>query len=112
MSGSSSTTRRRGLLESGLAIADAFHERAFQVALAVAAAKRLWAAAKAQLRPVEEGDGRAGAVHPRDHVRSQEERAAFVRQPRKRRFDRHARRWVEPAHRLVEHVKIALEDEA
>src|SRR5207247_3315266 len=112
ISASSSTTSSPGLASGagcGLLVTDASHEGALQVGLAVARAQGLRRAAEAQPRALEHRDRGAQFVDVGEHVRSEEQGAALRAQALQHRFHRHPCGRVKAAHRLIEHVELALE---
>src|SRR5260221_4030040 len=111
MSASSSTTRSPGRAGVSGLVTDAFHEGALEAVLAVTRAKRLRRAAKPQPRALEHRDRRAQLVDLSQYMGSEEQRAALRAQALQHRFHRYPRRRVKAAHRLVEHVELALQHE-
>src|SRR5205814_6567675 len=101
-SASSSTTRSHGRAGVSAGVTNAFHEGAFQAFFAIARAKRLRRAAKAQPRMVEHRDRRAQLVDVGQYMGSEEQRAALRAHALQHRFHRHPCGRVKAAHRLVE----------
>src|SRR5258706_13669322 len=116
MSGSSSTISRPGFALALGAVCGWFthapHEGGFQARLAVARAELGGRAAKAHAAALEHRDRRAELLDVGEHVRGEEQRAALGVQTPQHALDRDARRRVEAAHRLVEHIEAALGAEA
>src|SRR5688572_24240836 len=115
ISGSSSTTRRAGFGlgdACGFVISDASQEGTLQISLGVALAKRARAAAEAHAPALQHADGGAEFLDVGEDMRGEEKRAALGGKASQHGLNRHARRRIEAAHRLVQHIQVAWHGEA
>src|SRR5688572_31526533 len=106
MSGSSSTTSNTGLL-----FTNASYEGLLEAGFAVAPAQLGRGAAKAHAAFLDDGDGGAQLLHVGEDMRGEEQGPALGREPAEHRFHRDPGGGVKAAHRLVEHVQVALQQE-
>src|SRR5471030_1762558 len=88
---------------------DATQESTFEIGLGIALAELSGRATEADLAAVQHRDRRTQLFDIGEHVRREEKRPPFVRQPCKDRLYGDSASRVETAHRLVQNVKVPID---